>query len=214
MPIWGGREITWRQVLPPVLAAAAVACLAYALHGCLRGNGSEIVRRRERLEFYLQQLSMSDVATRAEAARQLGEHGDPTAIEALRPLLGESDPRIVGAACAALGNLGDKESTEASVKLLSHQNAAVTAGAAEGLGALGSKEAVEPLVQLLGTRDAGTRLAVIVALGRIGESSAAVALKRLKPNPCLGLDPQPAGGERPRFEQALAEALEKLGAAE
>lgn len=212
MPVWGDHRITWRQVLPPVLVAVAVACLALAARNCT-SDGVHGVSTSEQYNFYIAQLDSADPAAAATAIKYLGNAGDPRAIEPIRARLSDGDPRVVGAACAALGKLGGKTSADRMLALLGSEQPGVAAGAAEGLGALRHKAALEPLVKLLDTTDAATRKAVFVSLGQLGEPAAMQALERFQSDPASGLDPEPTAGERTQLGDALAQALTSLRSA-
>ena len=210
MPIWGEWKITWRQVAPPILILLGLACAAYTVSSCLRRDRSGIVANREQIRFYLSQLGSTDAATRAAAARLLGEQNDPSVIPELRKLLPDPDPRVVGAACGALGELGDAASTDAIFSHISDDNPSLAAGAAQGLGALRCEKAVDPLLGHLQSPDAELRRAAIVALGRIGGPAAVKALEAIRADPCQGLDPPPSDSERDRLAAAVEEALARL----
>jgi HEAT repeat protein len=212
MPIWGEHKITWRQVLPGAIVAAALVCLGFTVHSCVRRERRRISTDTE-FEFYRKRLESSDPDAVAGAIRLLGERGIRKALPLIRPKLASDDPRVKAAACAAVGRLGDQESADALLSALQHPDRRVQAGSAEGLGALRETRAVQPLLKLLDTADADTRYATIVALGEIGDPAATERLKALAANPTAGLDPARAGQLRDRIQAALDAALEKLASA-
>jgi len=214
MPIWGESKITWRQVLPPVLGAVAIACSVYVFHSCRSKGSAGAVRNSEQYRYYMGQIDSPDAATRAAVTRLLGELGEPAAVDAIRKRLQDDDPRVVGAACEALGRLGDRESTETLFKHLDDQNPAIVAGAVDGLGALRYQPAVEPILAFLKSPNSRVRLAAVTALGLIGDKAALQPLQDLKLDPCAGLHPEPPEEERTRFSEAVGEAVDKLEAAQ
>jgi HEAT repeat protein len=199
MPIWGEERITWRQILPPALIALAILAAAYSIHSCVRGEDTQ-VSRAQQFRLYKTQLANSDPVMVAAAARGLAELGDSAATDLLRPKLRDNDPRV-------------QASAETLLQCLESSNAAVVAGGAAGLGALREKKAAEPLTRLLASPDVDVRTAAIVALGQIGDPAAAKAIEALQSNPTAGVNPQPIEQDRIRIEEAIREALAKLGAA-
>ena len=213
MPVWGEQKITWRQVLPPVLAVVAVLCLALALRNCI-GGGRTGVSSSEQYEFYAAQLDSADAASVAMAIKFLGNAGDKRAIEPVRAKLSHSDPRVVGAACGALGKLGDAASAAKSMQLLGNEAPDIVAGAVEGLGALAHKPALDPLVKLLDTPDTAIRTAVFTSLGQLGDRAALKALEPYDGDAASGLDPEPTPEEQTQLTQALSQALASLRSAQ
>jgi len=211
MPIWGDSRITWRQVLPPVAVVVAIVAVGLLAMWYRASGRTSLVASGAQYGFYMSQLRSGDAGTAAAAARLLGELGDRRAIPALRTCLDREDSLVVGAAAGALGKLGDRESLSRIAPLVDSEEPALAGGAAEALGALGHKEAVGSIIKLLETEDNRARLTAIIALGRLGDGAAVPALERLQDDPCEDLDREPSDDEREEFNQALSDALARLG---
>jgi len=210
MVVWGERQITWRQILPPAAIVVAIVAVGLAMRHYRTLSDPGFVRRREEFKFYMARLTSADPSTRAAAARLLGEVGDPRAIPEIRNLLSDDDPRVVGAACAALGRLGDADSTSRLLESLDRDEPAIVAGAVEGLGDLGVREAVPHILPLLDSQEREVRLAAIVALGKLGDTSALEPLEKLRSDPSEGLADNLTDEERKQFQDALEAAMAQL----
>lgn len=208
MPIWADHRITWRQVLPPVAVVLALLGVLYAVRSC-RGDRAN-VNRREQQKFYLEQLGNPDAAMVAQAMRRLGEYGDATVGERLRPKLDDADPRVAGAACEALGRLGDAGAKDKILAGLRSRQPALAAGAAAGAGALKLAEALDPLTTLLRSSVYTVRVAAVEALGTLGDERAIAALERLEKNPASGLSAALTDDQRADLAEAVAAALATL----
>lgn len=135
-------------------------------------------------------LADENAYARGEAARALGEIGDPRAAPALVPLLHDKYPAVRLSAASALGRLGwrphgDEESVAYRI-------------AKREWAKLGAR-ALEPLIELLGDHDKDEREKAAQTLGRLGDARAVPALV-----PIL-LDQ----GES--VHKTVAEALDALG---
>ena len=119
-------------------------------------------------------------AVREAAVRSLGHLGDPSAAEALFPLIGEDQPDIQKAAAQALGNLGSEEAVDVLMDVLHDIHTEdLKKVAIRSLGRIGDTRAVEALLTLLYTAD--LRGAAIRSLGEIGDTRAVEALLTLLP---------------------------------
>jgi len=116
MPIWGDREITWRQVLPPTLAAVAAVCLVLAFRGCVWPQDPGL-SQDEQLAFYLRQLDSGPPERAVAAIRALGSLGDRRAVEPLLGLLAAPHLARRQAAVDALGRIGEPAALEALERL-------------------------------------------------------------------------------------------------
>ncbi|MFP4056339.1 MAG: HEAT repeat domain-containing protein [Candidatus Brocadiia bacterium] len=213
MPVWGDREITWRQIVPPVLIAVALVCIGLTLRGCLR-RGQRHLGVDTQYDFYVAQLDAPNPAAVATAVRELGKLGKPEAIPLIRPKLDSEHPEVRGAACAALGRLGDEDSLATLRERLGDAHPAVRAGAAEGLAAAADERALPALLDMLGDPEPRVRHAVVQALGEIGDPRALEPLKALQEDPTAGLSSQEAQRWESRIQAAIDQAVEKLQAAQ
>jgi len=129
-----------------------------------------------------------DARIRRDAARILGEVGDPRAVESLVPALKDSNWDVRRTAAWALGKIGDARAVEPLVAALQDEDKNVRQSAAEALGKIGDPRAVEPLLSALKESDGGVRQAAAEALGQIGDARAVepliVALKDKDINVC------------------------------
>ncbi len=116
---------------------------------------------------------------RGNAARVLGEIGDPRAVEPLIDALMEGV--VDDLAASALGEIGDPRAVETLLTLLEHESAGMRGAAASALGEIGDPRAVDPLINALGSEDyaIGVRWHVIDALGKLGDTRAVEPLTAL-----------------------------------
>jgi HEAT repeat protein len=108
---------------------------------------------------------------RARAVMALGEIGDRSAFEAMRPLLDDPEDVVRRAAASAFEKLRDPRAVAPLVALLSDASVStfVRSYAAMALGALKDPAAVEPLAAALDSDDALMRRAAARALCRIDD---------------------------------------------
>lgn len=108
---------------------------------------------------------------RARAVMALGEIGDRSAFEAMRPLLDDREDVVRRATAAAFEKLRDPRAVAPLVELLADTSVStfVRSYAAMTLGALKDAAAVEPLVCALDSDDALMRRAAARALCRIDD---------------------------------------------
>ncbi len=138
--------------------------------------------------------------SRKEAAKALGELGDPEAIEPLISGLEDVDPTIQRTAKEALVKIGSRV-TPALIRTLQDKNISARAAAAEILGKLGESRAVGPITKLLwGETNWSVKMAAIVALGLIGDRRSIKPLAKV-----MDRDPEWS------FREAAAEALGNIG---
>ena len=182
----------------------------------------------ERVDNLIYDLHHKNWKVRQEAAKALGDIGDPSAIEPLITALKDEDKYVRIKAAEALGKIGtpyaieplitalkdeDKyvrgEVAEALVKIgkpvveplinvLRNEDSGVQWGAAEALVKIG-KPAVEPLINVLRNEDSGVQWRAAEALGEIGDTLAI--------NPLINV----LRNNNSYVQESAAEALDKLG---
>lgn len=124
---------------------------------------------------------------RYNAARMLGELGDPKAVEPLIDVLqNDKNGSVRLYAARALGELGDISATEPLIQSLKEdRNVDVRVRAARALGKLGGTEVVAPLVEALSDNNSQVCLTATDALIEIGEiavDALVISLKHDKVN--------------------------------
>jgi HEAT repeat protein len=113
-----------------------------------------------------------DARIRRDAARVLGELGNPRAVESLVIALKDSDWDVRRTAAWALGQISNPRAVEPLIATLGDKNENVRRRAAEALGKIGDPRAVEPLIAALNDKDYDGREAFAGALGQIGDARA------------------------------------------
>jgi hypothetical protein len=121
-------------------------------------------------------LDDSDSYVRKQAAKVLGEIGNPQAVEVLIPILNDSDSDVRWWAAYGLGEIGNSQAVEALITALNHLDSDVRDQAVYALGKIGNPQAVEALIPALNDSDSGVRRWAAYALGEIGNSQAEEAL--------------------------------------
>lgn len=97
----------------------------------------------------IQQLHGSDWTARCDAARLLGQSGDPRAVDALLPDLQDPDWRVRRNAAQALGALRDKRATEPLLALLKDRTLTVRQRAIVALGRIKDPKALPALLDIV-----------------------------------------------------------------
>jgi HEAT repeat protein len=97
----------------------------------------------------IRQLHGSDWTARCDAARLLGQSGDPRAVDALLPDLKDSDWRVRRNAAQALGALRDERATLPLIALLKDRTMTVRQRAIVALGRIKDMQALHPLLDIL-----------------------------------------------------------------
>jgi HEAT repeat protein len=120
--------------------------------------------------------------TRSEAARALGEIGDPAAIPALVAALQDCTLDVPYAAQKALAKFG-KAAVEPLVAALKHEDYKVRISAAEALAQLENPLAVEPLIAALQDSHKEVRRAAINGLAKSGDPRAVEPVAALLRDP-------------------------------
>lgn len=78
--------------------------------------------RADEVDRYIQQLKDSNREVRAEAAKALGELGDPRAVDPLIPLLKDEVKLVRARAAEALGTLGDMRAVDPLIPVLKDED--------------------------------------------------------------------------------------------
>jgi len=100
-------------------------------------------------ETLIQELHASDWTARCDAARLLGQSGDPRAVDALLPDLSDPDWRVRRNAAQALGALRDKRAAEPLLTLLQDRTMTVRQRAIVALGRIKDIQALPALLGIL-----------------------------------------------------------------
>ena len=111
------------------------------------------------IETLIEQLHGADWMARCDAARLLGQSGDPRAVDALLPDLEDPDWRVRRNATQALGALKDKRATEPLLRMLNDRTATVRERAIVALGRLKDPQALPALLEILLTNTRASYLA-------------------------------------------------------
>lgn len=153
----------------------------------LRATGA-LAESRTRLAVAELENALTDPsqAVREEAARALGEIGDPSALPALLTALRDPASGIVAETARALERIGDPDAIPALVCLLEDAWETLSRPGrlevVQALGVLGGKEAVKALLDALETAcvteagDEEVEEALVLALGRTGDRHAVPTL--------------------------------------
>jgi hypothetical protein len=121
---------------------------------------------------------LSDPATRAEVARELGAARVRAAVEPLRAAAKDADP-VTRAACLwALGRIGDVSAAPAVAFYVHDKSIGVRLAACEALGSLPSPRAFGALREAMEDADASVRSAAVRALGGHDDRQAVQGLVR------------------------------------
>jgi HEAT repeat protein len=129
----------------------------------------------------IEQLRRGDLASRAAAARTLGELGDAHAASALAEALRDPTAELACEAAAALGKLTDLSALHALIAVVLNSDgyfhSTVRTAAATSLGNLLDPRAIEALAAAICDPICETSLAAIDALGKIGDPRVRPALE-------------------------------------
>lgn len=101
------------------------------------------------VDVLIQQLHGTDWTARCDAARLLGQSGDPRAMDALLPELYSPDWRVRRNAAQAIGALRDKRATEPLLALLKDRTLTVRQRAIVALGRIKDLQALPALIDIL-----------------------------------------------------------------
>jgi HEAT repeat protein len=101
------------------------------------------------MDDFLAALQDSDSRKRMQAAWELGQLGDKTAIPALEEALGDESIAVVKAALMALGRIGSCEVVPILLEMLEHDSIVLRKAAVQAFGKTGCGDTIPLLVQLL-----------------------------------------------------------------
>ncbi len=99
---------------------------------------------------FIKMLERPDDSAKIDAAKALGEIGDPQAVDALINALADDNSNVRGAAADSLGSIRDPKAVDVLMKVLKDDaNASVRFSAAHALGYIGDPKASQVLVEAL-----------------------------------------------------------------
>jgi HEAT repeat protein len=147
------------------------------LDSILKINIDEMKAERDLNGLFKALNNKRNIYVRMDAARALGEMGDPAAMEPLIAALNDSKKDVRDAAAVAIGKLGgDPRAVEVVAGKLKSDKSIERGEATLTLGQIRHESGVGHLVPALGDKDFFVRESAVVALGRIGHPSAVEAL--------------------------------------
>ena len=187
------------EALPKRLVPVAAKCLADSDPG-IRETAARLLSEhssKRAAEHVVPHLGSAQIATRNLAAELLAEMGDP-AVDALAPLLHDSDPGVRELALEVLAQLPARPLADNIADRLDDTDPNVRIAAVTALGALQASEHQDALRRLY-ARDAAARPAVIRAVGQFGSDADLDLIK-------TGLE-----DDDPTVQLAAAEALGTQG---
>ncbi|MDF0591209.1 HEAT repeat domain-containing protein [Candidatus Methanocrinis natronophilus] len=103
------------------------------------------------------------------AAKALGETGDPRAVEPLIVALKDSNRDLRIHSAYALGEIGDLRAVDPLIAALNDDHSSVRGYAAHALGQIGDPKAVDPLIAALNDRQPNVRIHSAGSLVRLGK---------------------------------------------
>jgi HEAT repeat protein len=164
-------------------------------------------------ETLLENLASSNYRVRWKAVQELGENGDPRALEPLMGALKDRLPTIRIAALSALGRLRDPRAIEPVIAMLEDTDSKVRTAAAAALKKFG-KAAHAPMLEVYRNGNTRARFVLLSALGRIKSPAISELLIAALDDPQVEIRLEAARvlGVRkdqravPRLLQAVAEA--------
>lgn len=152
-----------------------------------------------RIKMLTEQMNNSDWKKREEAAKLLGELGDPSAVEPLIKALGDYMGDVRKAAAEALGRLKDPRAEQPLLRAFGDGREDVRFFAAKALGELKGPRAVELFITILEDGNENARAAAVRALGECKDPQVIEPLIKT------------LGDEAAGVRTAAAAALSKLG---
>jgi hypothetical protein len=182
----------------------ALALLAWTAPqaGCRRSVTRRLLEKKQKYEDAAGEDVMSRLgrpATRAAAARQIGQSKLREAIPALQGYLQDPDPQVRINCLWALGEMAARQAVPDVRTLLTDYDQCVRAAAAEALGKMPDKAAILWLGQTLSDQVWQVRLEAAKALGNIADEQAAQRLM------------QAMDDIKPQIAAAAAEGLRRIG---
>ncbi len=134
----------------------------------------ERLEQKQDVERLISALDHKNAEVREDAARALGQIGDPRAVEPLIAALKDGDDGVRTGAAVALRAFNDTRAVEALINALNDEDEDVRAYAAASLGVTDDLRAVEPLIALLNDEKGSllSKLYAASSLGKIGDPRA------------------------------------------
>lgn len=113
----------------------------------------------------LNALSSKDWGARRNAAHELGEHGDRSAVEPLIQVLNDPNPSVCSESILSLGKLGDKRAIEPLVGMFNKPTHAYNS--ARALSWIKSRRVTRPLISGLKSKEVVIRRSAAEVLGHV-----------------------------------------------
>ncbi|HSW29622.1 MAG TPA: HEAT repeat domain-containing protein [Longimicrobiales bacterium] len=136
--------------------------------------------------------ALEDERVRTEAARALGDVGDPRAVRPLVAALGDAEAPVREEAARALGRLNDPSAAGALAAALADDAWRVQDAAASALRSLGSRDAVPRLREHMASAPAGVRVLALSTIAALdGDAGLSLAVEAV------------SAGDEELFEAAL-----------
>ena len=146
------------------------------------GNAARAPVLDDSIAGYVEALRLKDDGIRIDAARALGESGDPAAIDPLVAALRDENRFVREEAAKSLGKIKDDRAISLLLAALSDDARCVRDGAVQALGGMGER-AVVPLMGALGDPDWHVRMGAAISLRIIGDQRAVDPLMGLIRDP-------------------------------
>jgi len=123
-------------------------------------------------------LRSANYKVRVQAAKDLGETSNKSAVSSLVSALDDSSSFVITEAMNALVNIGDSRSTEYIAKKMSDKSEFIRRDAALTLGKMNAAESVDEMIQQLQVETSdNVKLAIVWALGELGNDKAIDIIK-------------------------------------
>lgn len=133
----------------------------------VRWQAITVLRRMGAVEALIAALRDEDARTRLEAAKALGEIGNPSAVEPLIAALKDVNAEVRGAAVVSLSYMKDPRVVEPLIAVLKDESKQVRLYAAGALGRAKDPRAIEPLVAALKDQAVEVRGRAAAGLGSL-----------------------------------------------
>ncbi len=134
--------VSFTLLMTPGMLAASANTVGHVAHKMHSTN-------LDAVKVMLASLKSGDPFVRADAARMLGDLGNPEAIDALIRALKDENFYVRAYTAEALGKLQDSRAAEPLIEAMNDKRFFVRAHVVEAMGELGDPRAVPPLVALL-----------------------------------------------------------------
>ena len=156
------------------------------------------ISKKRRVRGWIEDLRNERAAVREQAAKALGETGDPKAVEPLIRTLADESSFVRLEATRALGKIGDSRAVESLIRALREDDQDVQRKTIESLGMIRDAKAVDVLMSFLKGENTVSRNLATEALVRIGKPAVNSLIEALK-------------NEQTVVRSRAAEALGKIG---